>query len=243
MISYNEFSAIFHTIMADNGQGSFATEAYSRKFYLLTEHLLEVSKIMNLTAIKEEKAIILRHFADSLTVAPFLPQNAKIIDIGCGAGFPCLPLAICRPDLHITALDSTEKRIRYVNETAKLLELTNLTGITARAEEAGREALRETFDAATARAVADLPVLSELCLPFVRPGGVFLAMKAARAPEELEKARPAFKKLGGAVLGSHNITLHGEAETDSRVIIEIAKTARTPKEYPRAYAKIVKKPL
>ena len=98
-------------------------ESNSRKLFLLTEHLIEVSKVMNLTAIKEEKAIILKHLADSLSVADFLPENAKMIDVGCGAGFPCLPLAICRPDLTITALDSTEKRVRYVSETAKLLEV------------------------------------------------------------------------------------------------------------------------
>lgn len=243
MLSYQEFSDLFHTIMAHNGQGSYADEPYSRNFYELTEHMLEISKTMNLTAIKEEKAIILRHYVDSLSVADFLPENAKIIDVGCGAGFPCLPLAICRPDLRITALDSTEKRIRYVNDTAKLLNLPNLTGISARAEEAGRGSLREAFDAATARAVADLPVLSELCLPFVRQGGVFLAMKAARAPEELEKAKTAIRRLGGSVQNTHNISLVGEEEPESRVIIEIQKTAHTPAEFPRAYAKIVKKPL
>ena len=138
MISYEEFYQVLHTVMADNGQGRFDTESNSRKLFLLTEHLIEVSKVMNLTAIKEEKAIILKHLADSLSVADFLPENAKMIDVGCGAGFPCLPLAICRPDLTITALDSTEKRVRYVSETAKLLELQNLTGIAARAEEAGK---------------------------------------------------------------------------------------------------------
>lgn len=243
MLTYEEFSVIFDTVMQDNGQGRFATKEYSRKFYLLTNHLLEVSKVMNLTAIKEEKAIILRHFADSLTVAEFLPSNAKIIDVGCGAGFPCLPLAICRPDLTITALDSTEKRIRYVNETAKLLELPNIQGIAARAEEAGKSALRESFDACVARAVAELPVLSELCIPFVRPDGVFLAMKATRATEELEKARSAVSRLGGKVCAVHSVSLKSETERDSRAIIEIKKVSRTPAEFPRSFAKILKKPL
>ena len=114
MISYEDFSAVFHTVMAHNGQGRYNTDYHSRKFYILTEHLLKVSEVMNLTAIKEERAIILKHYADSLSVAEFLSENAKIIDIGCGAGFPCLPLAVCRPDLAITALDSTEKRMKYV---------------------------------------------------------------------------------------------------------------------------------
>ena len=243
MISYEEFSTVFHTVMADNCQGRYATEPNSRKFYTLTEHLLEVSKVMNLTAIKEERAIILKHYADSISVAEFLPENAKIIDIGCGAGFPCLPLAICRPDLTITALDSTEKRIRYVSETAMLLQLENLTGIAARAEEAGKSALRESFDVCVARAVAELPVLAELCLPFVQIGGTFLAMKAARAPEELEKARTAITSLGGKVTAVHHIVLQGNGEEESRVIVEIQKVSHTPANLPRPFAKIVKKPL
>lgn len=243
MISYEEFSTIFHTVMAHNSQGHYGTESCSRKFYTLTEHLLEVSKVMNLTAIKEERAIILKHYADSLSVAKFLPENAKIIDIGCGAGFPCLPLAICRPDLAITALDSTEKRVKYVLETAQLLELQNLTGIAARAEEAGKSALRESFDVCVARAVAELPVLAELCLPFVQIGGKFLAMKAARAPEELEKAYHAIAQLGGKVAAVHQISLQDDGEQDARAIIEIKKISPTPKDLPRPYAKIVKKPL
>lgn len=243
MISYEEFYQVLHTVMADNGQGRFDTESNSRKLFLLTEHLIEVSKVMNLTAIKEEKAIILKHLADSLSVADFLPENAKMIDVGCGAGFPCLPLAICRPDLTITALDSTEKRVRYVLETAKLLELQNLTGIAARAEEAGKGALRESFDVCVARAVAELPVLAELCLPFVRRGGTFLAMKAARAPEELEKARTAITSLGGKVTAVHNIVLQGNGEEESRVIVEIQKVSCTPANLPRPFAKILKKPL
>lgn len=243
MISYEDFSAVFHTVMAHNGQGRYNTDYHSRKFYILTEHLLKVSEVMNLTAIKEERAIILKHYVDSLSVAEFLPENAKIIDIGCGAGFPCLPLAVCRPDLTITALDSTEKRMKYVLETAQLLGLQNLTGIAARAEDAGKSALRESFDVCVARAVAELPVLAELCLPFVQVGGKFLAMKAARAQEELEKARRAIARLGSKVAAVHKIALQDNGEQDARVIIEIEKVSPTPKDLPRPYAKIVKKPL
>ena len=125
--NFQNFFDIFNTVMADNGLSRFAGEEESRMVHKLTEHMLEVNKSMNLTAIKEERAVILRHYADSLTVASFLPQNASVIDVGCGAGFPCLPLAICRPDLRLTALDSTEKRIRYVAETAQMLGRTNLT--------------------------------------------------------------------------------------------------------------------
>lgn len=288
-MEFSDFHRVFCDVFEHNGLSEYATEEKSRKFFALTEHMLEVSKTMNLTAIKEERAIILRHYADSLTVGGFLPQGSKVIDIGCGAGFPCLPLAICRPDLEITALDSTEKRIRYVNETARLLGLTNIKGIAARAEDAAKTPLRESFDVALARAVAELPVLSELCIPFVRPNGKFIAMKATRAGEELAAAERAIRRLGGSVTSTHEITLEDPEEKgaqtnqdptqrvengdtsdknppereenngasgknpterdkkshgiNARTIIEVTKTARTPKELPRPYAKILKKPL
>lgn len=213
-------------------------------FYQLTERMLQVNQSMNLTAIREERAVILRHYADSLTVAAFLPQNASIIDVGCGAGFPCLPLAICRPDLTITALDSTEKRIRYVVETATLLQRERFSAIAARAEELARTPdCRECFDCCTARAVASLPVLSELCLPFVRVGGTFIAMKAARGEEELLAAQKGIEKLGGEVVTTHHVTLQDGNEQDTRMLIEIKKVRPTPSELPRPFGKISKKPL
>ena len=133
--------------------------------------------------------------------------------------------------------------MKYVLETAQLLGLQNLTGIAARAEDAGKSALRESFDVCVARAVAELPVLAELCLPFVQVGGTFLAMKAARAQEELEKARRAIARLGGKVTAVHKIALQDNGEQDARVIIEIEKVSPTPNDLPRPYAKIVKKPL
>ena len=237
------FSSVFNTVMTDNGFSDFVSESVSRKFQNLSDYMLETNKSMNLTAIKEENAVILRHFADSLTVARFLPKNAKILDVGCGAGFPCLPLGICRPDLQITALDSTEKRIRYVESAAKMLELTGFCALAARAEDAAHSAMRESFDICTARAVAALPVLAELCLPFVRVGGRFIAMKAKRGEEELTAAKNGIARLGGAVVKVHEITLRGNGEEDARLLIEIEKIAPTPKEFPRAYAKILKRPL
>ena len=243
-MDFQNFFDIFNTVMADNGLSHLAGEQESRMFYQLTEHMLEVNKSMNLTAIKEERAVVLRHYADSLTVASFLPQNASVIDIGCGAGFPCLPLAICRPDLRITALDSTDKRIRYVADTAQMLNRSNLTAITARAEElAHTPDYRERFDICTARAVAALPVLCELCLPFVRVGGSFIAMKAARGEEELSAAESGIKKLGGSVKAVHHITLRDGEEEDTRMLIEIEKIAPTPASLPRPYGKICKKAL
>ena len=243
MIDHAQFFDVFNTIMRDNGFSEFANEEYSRKFYALTERMLSVNEKMNLTAIKDEAAVILLHYADSLTAARFLPQNAKMADIGCGAGFPCLPLAICRPDLEILALDSTEKRIQYVKETAELLGCTNLTAMAARAEEAARGELRERFDVCTARAVAALPALSELCLPFVRVGGTFLAMKGPRGEEEAAEAASAIRTLGGSAPVLHTVELKGTARTEERTLIEIKKDRPPPAAYPRPWAKILKKHL
>ena len=243
-MDFLEFNDFFNTVMGCNGLSHLIDEEKSRKLYILMNHMLEVNKSMNLTAIKEEKAVILRHFVDSLTVEPFLPQNAKILDVGCGAGFPSLPLGIFRPDLQITELDSTEKRIRYVKDTASMLEIPHFTAIAARAEELAHQIPhREQCDIVTARAVAALPVLSELCLPFVKQGGRFIAMKAKRGDEELAAARSAIAKLGGAVEKNLCITLQDEGEQDERQLIEIKKVGATPKELPRAYAKIAKRPL
>ena len=242
-MDFSAFSALFRAIFEENGFSAYASEENAAKFHQLTAHMLEVNEHMNLTAIKEPRAVILRHYADSLTVAPHLPQNARIVDVGCGAGFPSLPLAIARPDLKILSLDSTAKRIRYVQETAALLGCQNLSAIAARAEEAGKGAHREKYDVCTARAVAALPVLAELCLPLVRVGGKFLAMKARKGEEEWESAARAVARLGGKLIARHAITLKDEDEQDERTIFEIEKIKPTPAEFPRAFAKISKSPL
>ena len=180
-----------------------------------------------------------------LSVAKYIPENARIIDIGCGAGFPSLPLAICRPDIRIVALDSTAKRINYVQNTANALGLTNLSAIAARAEDKAKDSLyRESFDVAVARAVADLPVLCELCLPFVKVGGHFASMKAARGDEELDNARRAIKTCGGGVAQMIHADLTGDGSNyEKRRLIIIEKVEKTPKNYPRNFAQISKKPL
>ncbi len=240
---FEDFSPLLEAILEQNKLSHLLAEGVTARFHALTERMLEVNKSMNLTAITDEAAVALLHYADSLTVARFLPEGARLCDVGCGAGFPCLPLAIVRPDLSILALDSTEKRIRYVSETARLLGCEQLEATAARAEEAGKGALRESFDVVTARAVASLPMLAELCLPLVRPGGVFLAMKAKKGEEETEQASTAIKRLGGEIVALHDVTLrHGERE-ETRVIVEVAKRKHTPAEFPRAWAKILKKPL
>ena len=243
-MNFTEFSDFFNTVMAHNGFSYLADTEKSRKLYFLMQHMLEVNKSMNLTAIKEEKGVVVRHFLDSLTVEPFLPENAKILDVGCGAGFPCLPIGIFRPDLTITALDSTEKRIRYVQDTADRLEIPRFHAICARAEEFGHQkGHRESYDVVTARAVAALPALAELCLPLVRVGGIFVAMKARQGEEELAAAMSAITRLGGEVVATKNVTLSSPGESDERLLIEIKKVKATPDDLPRAWGKILKKPL
>lgn len=213
--------------------------------YKLTEIMLKVNESMNLTTITDHSQIILKHYLDSLTVSAYIPQGASIIDVGCGAGFPSLPLALCREDIRITALDSTAKRTAYVQETAALLGIKNLTTITDRAESLAKNPEhREKYSIAVARAVADLPVLCELCLPFVKPGGMFISMKASKGDEEFERAGTAIKLCGGANqrIVSADITANGDDYEKRRIIIT-EKVEKTPKIYPRNFAQISKKPL
>ena len=220
-------------------------EMQAERLYQLTLRMLEVNQVMNLTAITDEKTIILRHYVDSLMISRYLPTDARVIDVGCGAGFPTLPLAIFRPDLKITALDGTAKRIRYVDETARLLSLTNVTAVAGRAEEyAQKDGYREGFDVATARAVAALPMLSELCLGFVAVGGSMVAMKAQQAEDEISAAKNAISLCGGAV--SKVVTtelMSNEGASERRVLALIQKNKPTPQKYPRHFSKISKNPL
>lgn len=244
-MEFSEFNQLCRDIFSINPDLPQLDDDKAYKLYLLTVRMLDVNKSMNLTAIKEEKAIILKHYIDSLTISKHLPNGSRIADIGCGAGFPTLPLAIFRPDLTITAIDSTAKRINYVNETASLLKLNNVTAITARAEELGvSKEHREDFDIVVARAVASLPILTELCLPLTRKGGLFIAMKAQKADGELSLAQSAIQKCGGELLKTEICSLtDNQINFESRTIVIISKKAATPKEFPRHFSKISKKPL
>ena len=242
-MTQTEFIAECRRIFALNDMECADDQAAA--LFSLTERMLQVNKSMNLTAITEEKAVILRHYVDSLTISSQIPEGASLIDVGCGAGFPSLPLAIFRPDLRILSLDGTAKRIAYVAETARMLGLTNLTAIAGRAEEYAQKAeYRESFDVATARAVANLPVLCELCLPFVKQGGRMLAMKSQQAEEELTAATRCVELCGGgeAEMISRDLTENGDAY-EGRTLIIIKKLQKTPKIYPRHFSKISKKPL
>lgn len=240
----NEFLALLSDIFDANGLGKYA--ACGETFFALTERMLEVNEHLNLTAITEPEAVILRHYADSLTLADLIPEGATVADIGSGAGFPAIPLCIARPDLRVTAIDGTGKRVRYMQETAELLGLSNLTSLTMRAEAGAKDpALRGRFDVATARAVAGLPILSELCLPYVKVGGQFLAMKSREAEAELVTASKAIRILGGGDVGleERTLTSANEPEPLTRVIITVRKLNPTQAMYPRDYAQMKKKPL
>lgn len=230
-----------------NEISEFATDKIAEKLYAMLIRLQEVNAHMNLTAIRDEDGILVKHIADSLKIAKYIPENANILDVGCGGGFPSLPLAIARPDVFVTSLDSTEKKVNYVGETARLLGLANLTTLCGRAEELGHDpTLREHFDAVTARAVASLPVLCELCLPFVKQKGVFVAMKSGNVEEELAESAGGIKKLGASPFEIHAFSLvshENGVEPEGRTILIAKKQAPTPTAYPRAYAKIKKAPI
>lgn len=233
MIRHEDIAPVFVSL----GLSEFALPAVTEKLSCLWELLIAANKRTNLTAITDPADGILRHFADSLTAARFLPQGARVVDVGCGGGFPSLPLAIARPDLAITALDATAKKLEFVAQAAKTLGL-SVTTHAGRAEEfaAGREA----FDVSISRAVAALPALSELCLPLVRVGGSFVAMKGAAGRQELADAGHAIACLGGKVEKADTFTLGTAGE---RFLLLIRKIAPTPTAYPRAFSKIKNHPL
>lgn len=211
------------------------------KFEQLTRHMLEVNARMNLTAITDPAQIVWKHYIDSLCLLAMgeLPQHSRVIDVGSGAGFPALPLAIMRSDLRVTALDSTAKKARYIGETAVALGV-NVKTMAARAEEAGRDPdTRHRYDIAVARGVSAMGVLSELCLPLVKVGGAFLAMKGPEVAAELEEAARGIELLGGKVENTHEYEIGGYA----RSLVVIRKVHLTPALYPRAYAQITKSPL
>lgn len=217
------------------------TEKQLSQFDTYAELLIETNKQFNLTAIKNPDEIVTKHFVDSLTVfavADF-PQNASVIDIGTGAGFPSVPMLIYRPDLRLTAVDSTGKKLDFVRMALETLGL-EADVIHTRAEELGKGDGRERFDFAVSRAVAALNVLCEYCLPFVKIGGTFVAMKGSKAEEELKISRTAIRTLGGKFVDNKTITLNDD---QPRGLVIISKANPTPATYPRVSAQISKKPL
>ena len=205
------------------------------------EALVETNKVMNLTAITEPADIATLHFLDSAALLKLADFKGKsVVDVGTGAGFPGMPLRILEPSIRLTLLDSLGKRIDFLWGVCGELGLSDVACVHARAEEfAARH--RESFDIATSRAVAALPLLSELCLPLVKPGGWFLAMKAVDSDQELRSAAHAIETLGGQLVRTENYQIPG-IDVSHRLVF-IKKIKETPKKYPRPFAKIKKNPL
>ena len=227
-------------IQALKEKGIELTEKQLNQFELYYKELVEWNEKMNLTNITEKEDVYLKHFYDSLTLAFDYPlSNQSIADIGAGAGFPSIPLKIVYPDLKVTIVDSLNKRITFLNHLVKVLELENVNAIAARAEEYAINH-REQFDLVSARAVARLNVLDELCLPLVRVGGMFISLKGNQGVIEVEEAKNGILKLGGKVIEVHEFELPNH---DHRVNVLIQKEKSTPKQYPRNFGKIKKSPL
>ena len=218
------------------------SESKIKDFYTYMIELIEWNKKINLTAILEEDDIIDKHFIDSLTISKYIKDNESVIDIGTGAGFPGIPLKIARENLKIDLLDSLNKRINFLNEIINKLNLKNINAIHSRAEdEASKKEKRETYDIAVSRAVANLPVLLEYLLPFVKVGGKCICMKGMNIEEEVNNSKKVLMELGGEIEEINRFKL---SDTDAtRNIIIVRKIANTPKKYPRKAGTAVKNPI
>ena len=221
------------------------TEAKMRQFERYLELLQEWNEKINLTAITQREEVYLKHFYDSLTAGLYVNFSEgvhSLCDVGSGAGFPSIPLKIIYPELHITIVDSLNKRITFLEKVVEELGLSGVLLYHDRAETFGQnKQFRATFDFVTARAVARMSVLAELCMPLLKKNGTFIAMKAAHAPEELNEAVSAIGKLGGKVRESHSFNLPEDA--GERTIILIDKKKETPNKYPRRPGTPNKSPL
>lgn len=215
-------------------KGIQLSEKQQKQFTKYYQILVKWNEKMNLTGLTEEQDVYLKHFYDSISLAFYVnfEEVESICDVGSGAGFPSIPLKICFPHIKVTIIDSLQKRIRFLEHLAKELSLDDVSFIHSRAEDAGQnKRFREAFDVVTARAVARMSVLSELCLPFVQKKGIFAAMKGANIDDELEQGKKAIQTLGGNIQDVHSFSL--PIEESERTIVIIEKQKNTPKKYPR----------
>lgn len=209
----------------------------SKAYKIYMDYLLEVNSHTNLTAITDPSEIEIKHFKDSLTVLDYIKEGDKVLDIGAGAGFPGIPLRI-EKEIDLTLIDSVNKKVKFMNEVIEKLELENTRAIHVRAEDFAKDQ-REKCDVVVSRAVANMRTLSEYCLPFLKVGGLFIALKGPKAMEELEDAQNAIEILGGKVIKTESIDLSG----NDRVNIVIQKIKKTKNKYPRGKNLPKKAPL
>lgn len=219
------------------------SDKQQQQFQTYYQMLVEWNEKMNLTSITEEHEVYLKHFYDSIAASFYtdLTKELTICDIGAGAGFPSIPLKIIFPNLKVTIVDSLNKRIHFLNQLADALDLENVSFVHDRAETYGKGDYRESYDIVTARAVARLSVLSELCIPLVKKGGQFIALKSSKGEEELEEARFGIGVLGGKVLDTISYELPENAGERQMIIVD--KRSQTPKKYPRKPGTPNKSPL
>ena len=239
-MEFNEFKE--KMIINVDKLGITLSEIQLKQFYNYMNLLIEWNKKINLTAITEPNEIILKHFVDSLTISKYISDGTRVVDVGTGAGFPGIPLKIYRQDIEITLLDSLQKRINFLDEVIRELNLEKIETIHSRVEDFGKDKkYREKFDIATSRAVANLATLSEYLLPLVKVGGKVISMKGSLIEEELELSKNAIKILGGKVEKVDEFDLPNS--DISRNIILINKIKETPNKYPRKAGEPSKKPL
>lgn len=231
-------------IHAMEAMGLVLEDHQIRQFCRFEELLLETNKVMNLTAITDPGEVAVKHMADSLSCYDerYFPKDASLLDLGTGAGFPGIPLAIFRPDLTVTFFDSLQKRLNFLNEVCRETGLRKVAFLHGRAEEmAHQEAYREQFDLVTSRAVARLSILCEWALPYVRNNGLFIALKGAQYEEEIKEASNALRILGGTLEEVRPVTLPGLS--DKRAVLYIRKSGTSPAKYPRKPKMAAKHPL
>lgn len=257
-----EFNSILNSVFEKYNIKNTLTEEQIEIFHKMAERLLSENEKYNLTAIRTVEGVAENHIFDSILAASIIPEGATVLDVGSGGGFPALPIAVVRPDIKITALDSTEKKVEYIKETAEILGLENVSTVCGRAEElslpfidkekakkTGQKpspenffTLRESFDVVIARSVASLNLLSELCVPFLKVGGKFIAMKSEKALHEIKESENALYLLGCVqkceIIKPYTI----DPETD-KLFAVTQKRSQTPIKYPRKYAQIKKKTL